>query len=77
MHSDPGDKSTKEPPKDTDLTNTIQLQKGKFDFPWAIYIHAKLGHKTPGNVKRPRNDQLTWEIRKAAREFYVESVSTN
>ena len=67
IHSDPGDKATKEPPKDTDLTKIIQLQKGEFDFPWAVYIHAKLGHETPGNVKQLRNDQLTQEIRKAAR----------
>ena len=40
-------------------------------------MQAKTGHETPGNVKRLQNDQLTKEIRKAEREFLVESISTN
>ena len=79
INSDLEDKLSREPPTTTDLTKTITiwLQQGKFDLPWAIYIQVKLGHGTPGNVKRLQNDQLTREIRRAAREFYVESLSTN
>ena len=40
-------------------------------------MQVKLQHETPGNVKRLQNDQLTREIRRAAREFFVESLSTN
>ena len=79
INSDLDYKSHREPPTTNDLTKTItiRLQQGKFNLPWAIYVQVKLGHGTPGNVKRLRNDQLIWEIRRAVREFYVESLSTN
>ena len=40
-------------------------------------MRAKTGHETPGNIKRLQNDQLTKEIRRAEREFLVESISMN
>ena len=43
------------------LTATC-LQQDSFNFPWAIYMQAKTGHETPGNVKRLQNDQLTKKI---------------
>ena len=69
INSDLDDKLSRDPPTTTDMTKTItiRLQQGKFDLPWAIYIRVKLGHETPGNIKRLQNDQLTREIRKAAR----------
>ena len=33
------------------------LQGDNFELPWAIYMQAKTGHETPGNVKRLGNDQ--------------------
>ena len=63
------------PPKES-LTAT-RLQRDNFEFPWAIYMQAKTGHETPGNVKRLRNDQQTKEIIKAGREFRLESINTN
>ena len=58
------------------LTAT-RLQRDNFNFPWAIYMQAKTGHETLGNVKRLRNDQGTKEIIKAGREFRLESINTN
>ena len=58
------------------LTATC-LQQDNFNFPWAIYMQAKTGHETPGNVKRLRNDQRTKENLKAGREFRLESINTN
>ena len=40
-------------------------------------MQEKTRHEAPGNVKRLQNDQLTKEIRKAEREFLVESTNTN
>ena len=71
LEPDTGDNSPRE-----SLTAT-RLQQDNFDFPWAIYMQAKTGHETPGNVKRLRNDQRTKEIVKAGREFRLESINTN
>ena len=71
LEPDTGDNSPRE-----SLTVT-RLQRDNFDFPWAIYMQAKTGHETPGNVKRLRNDQRTKEIIKAGREFRLESINTN
>ena len=71
IEPDIGDKPPRESPTAT------RLQRDNFNFSWAIYMQAKTGHETPGNVKRLRNDQLTKEIRRAEREFLVESISTN
>ena len=51
LEPDPGDN----PPKES-LTAT-RLQQDNFEFPWAIYMQAKTGYETPGNVKRLQNDQ--------------------
>ena len=55
----------------------VHLQRDDFQLPWAIYMQAKTGHETPGNVKRLRNDQRTKEIRKARKELRLESINTN
>ena len=56
---------------------TTRLQRDNFKFPWAIYMQAKPGHKTPGNVKRLQNDQQTKQIIKTGREFRLESINTS
>ena len=63
------------PPRES-LTTT-RLQQDNFDLPWAIYMQAKTGHETPGNVKRLQNDQRTKEIIKAGREFRLELINMN
>ena len=71
LDPDPGDDSSKE------SLMAVHLQRDNFELPWAIYMQAKTGHETPGNVKRLRNDQQTKEIRKARRELRLESINTN
>ena len=36
-----------------------RLQRDNFELPWAIYMQARTGHETPGNIKRLWNDQRT------------------
>ena len=71
LDHDPGDN----PPKESLMAT--RLQRDNFELSWAIYMQAKTGHETPGNVKRLRNDQQTKEIRKAGRELRLESINTN
>ena len=71
LDPNPGDDSLKE------SLMTVHLQKDHFELSWAIYMKAKTGHETPGNVKRLRNDQRTKEIRKARKELRLESINTN
>ena len=71
LDPDPRDNPSKE-----SLMATL-LQQDNFELSWAIYMQAKTGHETPGNVKRLRNDQQTKEIRKARRELRLESINTN
>ena len=71
LDPDPGDNPSKESQMAT------HLQQDNFELPWAIYMQAKIGHETPGNVKRLQNDQQTKEIRKAGRELRLESINTN
>ena len=71
LDPDPGDDSLKE------SLMAVHLQRDNFELPWAIYMQAKTGHETPGNVKRLRNDQQTKEIRKARKELTLESINTN
>ena len=71
LDPDPEDNPSKESQMAT------HLQRDNFELPWAIYMQAKTGHETPGNVKRLRNDQRTKEIRKAGRELRLESINTN
>ena len=58
LDPDPGTDSLKE------SLRAVHLRRDDFQLPWAIYMQAKTGHETPGNVKRLRNDQQTKEIRK-------------
>ena len=71
LEPDPGDN----PPKEALIATC--LQRDNFELPWAIYMQAKTGHETPGNVKRLQNDQQTKEIRKSGRELRLESINTN
>ena len=71
LDPDPGIDSLKE------SLRAVHLRRDDFQLPWAIYMQAKTGHETPGNVKRLRNDQRTKEIRKAGRELRLESINTN
>ena len=58
-------------------STATRLQRDNFNFPWAIYMQAKTGHETPGNVKRLQNDHRTKEVIKAGREFRLELINTN
>ena len=55
----------------------VPLQQDNFELPWAIYMQAKTGHETPGDVKRLQNDQWIKDIRKARKELRLESINTN
>ncbi len=71
LDPDPGDTPSKE------SLMATHLQRDNFELPWAIYMQAKTGHETPGNVKRLWNNQQTKEIRKARKELRLESINTN
>ena len=71
LDPDPGTDSLKE------SLRAVHLRRDDFQLPWAIYMQAKTGHETPGDVKRLRNDQRTKEIRKARKELRLESINTN
>ena len=73
--------NTLDPDSETDSVKeslrAVHLRKNDFQLPWAIYMQAKTGHETPGNVKRLRKDQRTKEIRNARKELRLESINTN
>ena len=73
--------NTLDPDSETDSVKeslrAVHLRKNNFQLPWAIYMQAKTGHETPGDVKRLRNDQQTKNIRKARKELRLESINTN
>ena len=73
--------NTLDPDSETDSVKeslrAVHLRKNNFQLPWAIYMQAKTGHETPGDVKRLRNDQRTKNIRKARKELRLESINTN
>ena len=73
--------NTLDPDSETDSVKeslrAVYLQKNNFQLPWAIYMQAKTGHETPGDVKRLQNDQRTKDIRKARKELRLESINTN
>ena len=54
IEPDIDDKSPRESLTTRDWAETIatRLQRDNFNLPWAIYVRAKTGHETPGNVKR-------------------------
>ena len=71
LDPDPGGNPSKE------SLMATHLQQDNFELPWAIYMQAKTGHETPGDVKRLQNDQRTKDIRKARKELRLESINTN